>query len=838
VVKPLAVAAVPQAQPQDRPAVTVSARVEPGGLELHFRWNRAVPAAVFTRGDRLWAVFAGEGADVAGWRSLGRPDVAHWLDPLTTQTVDGARAFRFQLRQAALVDAQGDATGWRITLAPPATPSPTRPGNGLTRAPAGGALEAAADGEVVRLRDPDSGERLEALLSALPGLRQPSPMRLVDLEVLPTIQGYAWRALADDVVAQAEGGRLAITRPGGLRLSTAAALQPPSPAIAAPTTVAPPATSGEEPSLDPALPKAPLGLGALEVSDAPARQQARQRILGQVSSLPGLPRALARLELARLYLADALGPEACTALELVDLGSLVEPAAGRVRMSRNAMTGAAEALAGRGDRALAALLDHVLDEDPEVALWRAFAAAGTGRWQLATQEWQRSDGLLEHYPTPLRRRLGLEMAAAMLDHNDATEARSLLAQLQPLPLSGTDRARLRLLDGIAKLGDGRTGEASADLTAAAAAGDSDIATRAAFLLADAQARDGSLQPEAAAEGLAAQRPRWGGHPWESRMLRRLAELQAVSGRDADAMATWRQALARASDPADAATSGAEMRQHLRGLLAGTRQPGPTPLARLALYRAYGSMLADDPSGPAIGPGLAEAAAASGLLETAAALLGAPATVAAGAAQRQAELALAEAQAAAGDIAAARIRAERLAEANPGDPAAGMAALWRARAALAAGEPAAALAALAALGQAATPEAGRVRREALWRQGDWRALAEAAESELGSMASGPPPPATAEAAAWLGLARFELGQPAEAAAVEARIVPTLGDAPAAALLRLATATPPATVGDDQLPPAMKGFASAVGAALGRLPPLGVGPAADEVKTAGARSAPAG
>jgi hypothetical protein len=107
-----------------------------------------------------------------------------------------------------------------------------------------------------------------------------------------------------------------------------------------------------------------------------------------------------------------------------------------------------------------------------------------------------------------------------------------------------------------------------------------------------------------------------------------------------------------------------------------------------------------------------------------------------------------------------------------------------------------------------------------------------------MASGPPPPATAEAAAWLVLARFELGQPAEAAAVEARIVPTLGDAPAAALLRLATATPPATVGDDQLPPAMKGFASAVGAALGRLPPLGVGPAADEVKTAGARSAPAG
>ena len=396
----------------------------------------------------------------------------------------------------------------------------------------------------------------------MPGLRQPSPMRLVDLEVLPTIQGYAWRALADDVVAQAEGGRLAITRPGGLRLSTAAAIQAPSPAIAAPATVAPPATSREEPSLDPALSKAPARAGRpggqrrTGAPAGPAADPGPGRLAAGPAAGAGAARAGPPLS-GRRARADR------TALELVDLGGLVEPAAGRVRISRNAMTGAAEALAGRGDRVLAALLDHGLDEDP-VALWRAFAAAGTGRWQLAIQEWQRSDGLLEHYPTPLRRRLGLEMAAAMLDHNDATEARSLLAQLQPLPLSGTDRARLQLLDGIAELGDGRTAEASADLTAAAAAGDSDIATRAAFLLADAKVRDGSLQPEAAAEGLAAQRPRWRGHPWENRMLRRLAELQAGSGRDADAMATWRQALARASDPADAATSGAEMRRRLRG----------------------------------------------------------------------------------------------------------------------------------------------------------------------------------------------------------------------------------------------------------------------------------
>ena len=142
----------------------------------------------------------------------------------------------------------------------------------------------------------------------MPGLRQPSPMRLVDLEVLPTIQGYAWRALADDVVAQAEGGRLAITRPGGLRLSTAAAIQP---TIAGHRRADNGSATGDQQGGAVARSGAAQGTaraGALEVSDAPARQQARQRILGQVGSLPGLPRALARLELARLYLADALGP--------------------------------------------------------------------------------------------------------------------------------------------------------------------------------------------------------------------------------------------------------------------------------------------------------------------------------------------------------------------------------------------------------------------------------------------------------------------------------------------------------------------------------------------------
>ena len=814
--------------PPDKLAVTVSAQPTATGLELRFRWDRPVPAAMFVRADRLWVVFSGAEADVAGWRSLGRPEVAAWLAPLGTQAMDGARAFRFQLRRPAQIDAAADGAGWRLRLSPADTPPPAHAGRGLTRSPVAAALEAVVEGDVARLRDPDSGERLGALLTVAPGASQPSPMRLVDLELLPSIQGYAWRALADDLTARVEHGRLTITRPGGLRLSAAAAAPPPA-ATAAPTQVeapaAPPATAEhpKEAATEPAVPAAPLGLAALEAGDAPSRQEARQRILGEIGALPSLPRALARLELARLYLADALGPEARTALDLVDIGSLAGPVAGRVEASRTAMTGAAEALTGRSDRALAALLDHRLDADPEVALWRAFAAAGADRWQLAAQEWLRSDGLLDHYPTPLRRRLGLEMAAGMLDHGDAGEARSLLARLQTLPLAGADRARLQLLDGIARLGDGHHAEAAADLAAAAAGGDADVATRAAFLLVDAQAKDGSLRPDAAADRLAAQRAGWRGHLWESRMLRRLAELQTLAGRPAEAIASWRQAVARAGNPADATAATAALQKHLRGLLAAAEPPVLPPVARLALHRAYGSALVDTPDGPAIGAGLAEAAASTGLIETASALLDGYPADAAQPPRRRAELALAAAQAAAGDYAGAAGRAERLAVATPDPAATGMAAEWRAHAALGRAEPEAAL---AALGQAATPEATRLRLAALAGQGAWPALAQAAEAAASTSTA-------AEAAVWLGLARRELGQSADAT-----VASHLAEGPATAMLRLAAAAPAAVAGRDQLPAAIKSFAAEVGATLRQLPPLGGGGEADAVRTAGARSAPAG
>ena len=226
-----------------------------------------------------------------------------------------------------------------------------------------------------------------------------------------------------------------------------------------------------------------------------------------------------------------LAPEARTVLELIDTATLADPAVSVLQLSRAAMSGAAAALAGQTDRALAVLLDHRLDQDPEVALWRAYAAALAPRWELAAQEWTRAGPLLDAYPEPLRRLLGLELAAAMVEQGDAGTALALVDRLRSMTLSADTRARLNLIQGSGLARMGQPIKADRALRAALEHGGRDVRTRSAFLLTSLRQERGELPASEAVAQLRTQQPGWRGHAWESRMLRRLAELQAAAGAD-------------------------------------------------------------------------------------------------------------------------------------------------------------------------------------------------------------------------------------------------------------------------------------------------------------------
>ncbi len=601
-----------------------------------------------------------------------------------------------------------------------------------------------------------------------------------------------WRSLADGVQATVENGRLTITRSGGLRLSA---------------TDAPRQGRQGAPAGSPIAPGASLGLAAVTEPDQAGRATRRRRIVDELHGLTGLPRAEARLELARLYLADALGPEARTALDLIAVDDIGGPAAGPQRLSRLALGGAAEALAGRPDPALVKLLDHSLDEDREVALWRAYAAAQASRRELASQEWARSGGLPDGYPEPLRRRLGLELAALLLEDADPAAAMAMLARLKDLKLGPEERARLALLEGVAHAGAGAALAAEQAYATAATSTDADIATRAEFLLTDQRMKRQELTTAQGLGELARQRPRWRGHPWEARMLARLAALQAENGQPVAAVASWREAIGASRDPDLAATLAADLRRQLVALLADTAVPTTT---RLALAQAHAAALDGAPQSGEIRARLAVAAARLGLSATAGELIAA-AGPAAGAAR--AELARALAEAGLADAA--------LTQASNGPDPAGK------QAEVAAGVASVTEAVLAG-GDHAPSRRQQLRMAE--RRGDWQEITTLAGAELAGASPDQPLPADqAEAAVWLGLAQRKLGRAAEAADVATRYLGRIDDPTERALLELAVLADPPAVPAESLATAATGYATAIRDGLAALPRLSAAP----VRTASAR-----
>ena len=795
------------------PLVNLTGTGETGGAELRIAWPQPVPAAVFQRAGVLWAVFAAPTALVEGWDRLTPTALGGWLAPLEQRRLGDLQLFRLELLRPVRVTATRDGAIWRIGVAAPAHPDTPEPSVGLTRDVADGTIRSSLPARAAAVTDPATGEELGLVLPLAGSFRQPLAVRLVDVELLASAEGLAWHSLADDVAVSAGRDGFALGRPGGLRLSTDLDGLP----AAAEAT----ALAADGPGDWLALASRPLALDLLGDSTPQERQRARAGITARLPSLSGLPQTAARLSLARLLLAEGFGQETGVALARIDARGLNATAAAEVREALETLDGAAAALAGRPETALAALRRRDLESDGEAALWRAYAAARANRPELVAADWARGRVLLDSYPVPLRLILGKAVAESLARHGDPREARTLLDRLRPLASDAATQAELMLLRGESAVRSGQPALAEQAL-ADARKGDGDTRLLADFLRTMSRYEQGKLDTAAAAAVLAGQRPSWRGHPAEARMLRGLAGLQAVAGEPMAALATTLELIQRSEgqvrDEAEAAA-----RDRLAELLRSAGEGRLEPLTAAAVERSHRALLAQDPRGPDLRRQLARRVAEAGLPETASDLLGVDDGKAGSdsAAEAAARLAIAAAWAAQGDP------ARGLAQLG-GRPAP---ALLRARAALQLKRPDEALSALAGL---EGEEADELRRAAGLARRDWATVAQASESTLRRAGDEGPLDATqAGSLVWLALARAQLGDAAAPAVLAASHAGRLPEGAWRALLQLigATAAPPA--GDDEAAPAGN-LAATIGKALDMLPAS----PKPTVKTAAERSTPKG
>jgi hypothetical protein len=811
------------------------------GVALDFAWSQPVAAAFLLRAGHLWSVFASaaDPADPPVLPTLASSVPGH-LGPGELVEAVGGIAIRFPLRRPLAATVERAGARWRVIL--DAAAAPPRPAR-LERRQDPPRVRLAADDapRLVSVIDPEVGDRLE-FWPLLAGQGQPRSQRLVDVELLATAQGLAWRALSDGVQTRIVEGAVELSAPEGLHLSvppalaaraahdrsappTAAISHPPDPrapethgpeedgptaahegapardgapsaeALAAPGPVPPP---GDAPMADasrggalraegPARPErfGPLALTRFAGAQERALREQRVALQGRIASVPEPERSAARLDLARGFLAQAMAAEA-----LAVLARMGEPDAEHPdRLARASLTGAAELLMGRLTAAAAGLAARALDADPEAALWRAALAAAQDDWPGAAAELERSGSILASYPPALQLRLGLVAARIAIEVGDHDRARLVLDRLAALDLHPGDRARLAFVEGLAQARRGALDRADEIWRALAQAPDygariaADHARTAALLDA------GRLDLDHALAKLAAARALWRGHPLEFEMLDGLAELHLRQRDRAAAMRIWQELLVRFADAPGAERIATRLRDGFVGALLGEDGMTIGAVQAYALYQDFPTLLRFEGAlGDGIRHRLAAALAGLDLIEPAAGLLDelvgrsldGPARAAAGAE-------LTEVWLRAPNPAAALDALTRSEVADELPPRLGeRRRLLRARALAAADQRDAALALLEVR---RGPSEQRLRAEILWQQRDWPRLAAGLEALL--KARDPAAPlsgADQELVIRLAIAHARREEHGALADLRARFGPAMRGQAAEAAFLMATAAP--------------------------------------------------
>ncbi|ACA19483.1 Tetratricopeptide TPR_2 repeat protein [Methylobacterium sp. 4-46] len=508
--------------PDPRPAGPVEGRVARSGetARIAFPFAARPPASLFERGGIATLVFETPGPVRLDPAALP-PGFPARLAEAPRQ--DGAYAvLRLALEPGIIAQLAAEGTGWTLVLGDGSLPpgdllGPQRGADGAGRPAV--TVPLAQAGSVFWLTR--NGERVAVVTARGPLLAGvPKRARFVDFELLPSRQGVAVLALADDLVVRPGLAEVVISRAGGLAVSPIA----PDPAEAGP-------------------PLSPDGL-AVQADrwriDRSGDVLARIRAAQQAAAAADRPRrSPARLDLARVLLANGLDAEAGAVLAFAGREDAV------VALDRGAriLSAIAAFRLGRDARAAEILGDAKLARDPEIRLWRAMLDARGGRvaGPAVLAALKSTMPVAEAYPDELRLPVLLAAASLALDARDLTYAQRMIAAAASLGDAPLARDQVALLRARLTEQIGQEAMARGEYQRLIDGGAPPVAAEAALRFIDLAQAGGAVPREEILARLERLALLWHGDRIEAETLARLSRAYAEAGRWRDAFATARKA---------------------------------------------------------------------------------------------------------------------------------------------------------------------------------------------------------------------------------------------------------------------------------------------------------
>lgn len=486
-------------------------------LRVEFPFAVPTPAAVFRRADTLWLIFDSSAKIDLAALMVDSSDLIH--SAKFTRGTDGEGIVRIRLARPRLVSLDTDGPGWLLNIAD-TVGVPTKP-LGVARSIVGknrASIVIPFDDarKVHRLNDPDVGDNLLVITALGPARGFLKTQEFVELRALPSTHGVVVQPIADDISAELAVDKITISRPVGLSLSSTAISQQQV------------ATSFRVMTFDTQL----WGF------DREAKFIDRQAELIRIAAAaPESKRRIARLNLARFYLARDMAAEAKAVISVA-----LSDQHGTDDVTGNVLKAVANVMLERPDEALKDLANPTIGNQHDAPIWRAIAYAQQGKWQDAREAFKNVDAAMGALPLELQRLAMQEALRAAIEVRDFTGAIRTVNEFETLGIPPQLQPMLDVLSGRLYEGLGRSEDALTSYRAAAASRDRRAAAQGRLREIVLQFAAGDMPRKDVIHELETLTTIWRGDETEIEGLRLLAHIYTEDGRYRDAFHVMRTAM--------------------------------------------------------------------------------------------------------------------------------------------------------------------------------------------------------------------------------------------------------------------------------------------------------
>lgn len=582
-----------------RAAITVEVSTLPvgGGVQLTYRFPERVAAAAIQRGSTLMVAFAGN-------RLLSHPPLekatGDRLRSVDQRAIAGHDLLTFELRPGQFVGFRRDENAWLLSV----KDTEVLPRESLT-------LERQADdvggtrifaklpepSEGFVLDEPATRQRLLVVPTTAASRGMLSAVRKPGGVFLPTLQGLAYEFIGD--------------RPQTLRYPNGIAflgIERKAPADEA---------RGARKTLDGSLHKDRLVDLAAWAKLGDETMHARKVALLYALSMAGeAERQARRWDLARFYLGQRLPQDAIGVLDAMvrtDSDLLNAPTfratRGVARLMANDIPGALDDL----DRPL-------LDEEPDLWLWRARALEAAGRSADALKAYTAGADVLAAFPP--RDQAEFQLAAIRADLRQGTDAqaRKIIDDLPAKGLSADQRTQIAYWHGKLAERSGDAASAAASYAKAVTLGGREYGAHAAYAQIADDLNRKAITAKQAIDRLERLRFTWRGDDLELSMLDMLSRLYEADGDYRQALNLMKQAVSYFPPSDETQTIGTRLDSLFRRLFLDGEADKLPPARAVALFYDYRDLTPLGPDGDSMIRRLVERLVSVNLLERAAGLL--------------------------------------------------------------------------------------------------------------------------------------------------------------------------------------------------------------------------